>query len=254
MSSGVARTLPRRRRAPPGRSLFLESTPRGRARRVGAAARCPGQAPRRGQVIDAGETTHGRAGARGHHRAWRPTGSQVTLTGEVARATVGRELLGRAFNGVGAPARRPAAPVGEAMRSARRARRSTRRARLPPADFIETGISAIDGMNTLVRGQKLPVFSGPGLPGARARRAHRGVGARAPRRAVRRRLRRHRHHRPRDGADFLDRVRAERRAGAQRALSSTRRRTRPSSACSRRASRWPRPSTSRSRPGCTCSS
>jgi V/A-type H+-transporting ATPase subunit B len=35
---------------------------------------------------------------------------------------------------------------------------------VPPADFIETGISAIDGMNTLVRGQKLPVFAGPGLP------------------------------------------------------------------------------------------
>jgi V/A-type H+-transporting ATPase subunit B len=37
--------------------------------------------------------------------------------------------------------------------------------RLRPSDCIETGISAIDGLNTLVRGQKLPVFSGPGLPG-----------------------------------------------------------------------------------------
>jgi V/A-type H+-transporting ATPase subunit B len=37
--------------------------------------------------------------------------------------------------------------------------------RVPPADFIETGISAIDGLDTLVRGQKLPVFSGAGLPG-----------------------------------------------------------------------------------------
>jgi V/A-type H+-transporting ATPase subunit B len=36
--------------------------------------------------------------------------------------------------------------------------------RVPPAEFIETGVSAIDGMNTLVRGQKLPVFAGPGLP------------------------------------------------------------------------------------------
>jgi V/A-type H+-transporting ATPase subunit B len=34
-----------------------------------------------------------------------------------------------------------------------------------PSDFIETGVTAIDGMNTLVRGQKLPIFSGPGLPG-----------------------------------------------------------------------------------------
>jgi V/A-type H+-transporting ATPase subunit B len=52
--------------------------------------------------------------------------------------------------------------------------------RLRPADFIETGISTIDGMNTLVRGQKLPVFSGAGLPGLDL--AARIVeGARAPR-------------------------------------------------------------------------
>ena len=38
-------------------------------------------------------------------------------------------------------------------------------ARAHPAEFIETGISAIDGLHTLVRGQKLPVFSGYGLPG-----------------------------------------------------------------------------------------
>ena len=35
---------------------------------------------------------------------------------------------------------------------------------MPPAEFIETGISAIDGLNVLVRGQKLPIFSGSGLP------------------------------------------------------------------------------------------
>jgi len=37
-------------------------------------------------------------------------------------------------------------------------------ARVYPRDFIQTGISAIDGMNTLIRGQKLPIFSGNGLP------------------------------------------------------------------------------------------
>ena len=37
-------------------------------------------------------------------------------------------------------------------------------ARIYPQDFIQTGVSAIDGMNTLVRGQKLPIFSGSGLP------------------------------------------------------------------------------------------
>jgi V/A-type H+-transporting ATPase subunit B len=52
--------------------------------------------------------------------------------------------------------------------------------RLKPADFIETGISAIDGMNTLVRGQKLPVFSGAGLP-ALDLAARLVDGARAPR-------------------------------------------------------------------------
>ena len=137
----------------------------------------PGERPRRGQVIEAGdavtvvqvlEETLGLAPAR----------TAVTLTGEVASVVVGRELLGRAFNGTGAPIDGLPPPVGEAlvpiwgapMNPARRQR---------PADFIETGISAIDGLNTLVRGQKLPVFSGPGLPGLEL--AARIVeGARAP--------------------------------------------------------------------------
>jgi V/A-type H+-transporting ATPase subunit B len=97
----------------------------------------------------------------------------------VAQATVGQELLGRAFNGMGQPVDGLPPPVGEArvplwglpMNPSRRLR---------PADFIETGISTIDGMNTLVRGQKLPVFSGAGLPGLDL--AARIVeGARAPR-------------------------------------------------------------------------
>lgn len=124
--------------------------------------RAPDQPPRRGQVIDAGEEitviqvledTVGLPPAR----------AEVTLTGDVATAIVGRELLGRVFNGIGAPLDGLPAPVGDAivptwaapLNPARRAR---------PGDFIETGLSAIDGMNTLVRGQKLPVFSGPGLP------------------------------------------------------------------------------------------
>ncbi len=46
-------------------------------------------------------------------------------------------------------------------------------AREKPADFIQTGISSIDGLNTLVRGQKLPIFSGAGPAGQRAGRADR---------------------------------------------------------------------------------
>lgn len=142
------------------------------------AIHTPGQPPRRGQVIDAGrdvsviqvlEDTVGLG----------PAQVEITLTGEGATAVVGRELLGRAFNGMGNPIDGLPPPVGEATRQVWGAPLNpVRRAR--PGDFIETGISAIDGMNTLVRGQKLPVFSGPGLPGLDL--AARIVeGARAPR-------------------------------------------------------------------------
>ncbi len=125
--------------------------------------RMPDHAPWRGQVIDAGrditviqvlEETVGLAPAR----------VTITLTGEGASTVVGRELLGRTFNGMGQPIDGLPAPVGEDTRAIWGAPLNpVRRAR--PGDFIETGLSAIDGMNTLVRGQKLPVFSGPGLPG-----------------------------------------------------------------------------------------
>ena len=138
----------------------------------------PGTPPRRGQVIDAGEEvtvvqvledTVGLS----------PTVAEVTLTGEAASVVVGRELLGRTLNGMGAPVDGLPAPVGEAIRPIWGAPvNPARRAR--PRDFIETGVSAIDGMNTLVRGQKLPVFSGPGLAGLELA-AQIVEGARAPR-------------------------------------------------------------------------
>jgi V/A-type H+-transporting ATPase subunit B len=138
----------------------------------------PGQPPRRGQVIDAGEAatvvqvldeTLGLA----------PASATVTFTGEVASAVVGRSLLGRSFDGVGRPLDGLPPPIGERMVPIGGAPINPAR-RLRPCDCIETGISAIDGLNTLVRGQKLPVFSGPGLPGLEL--AARIVeGARAPR-------------------------------------------------------------------------
>ncbi|MEQ1690807.1 MAG: V-type ATP synthase subunit B [Gemmatimonas sp.] len=145
-----------------GPLLFLEHT-----RRVALGesviVRQPGQLDRRGQVIDAGERTtviqllDATVGLA-------PDRVEVVLTGESAQAVVGRELLGRALNGHGAPADGLPAPIGDARRPIDGAPiNPMRRAR--PRDFIETGISAIDAMNTLVRGQKLPVFSGPGLPG-----------------------------------------------------------------------------------------
>jgi V/A-type H+/Na+-transporting ATPase subunit B len=122
----------------------------------------PGQPRLRGQVIDAGdevvviqvlEDTLG----------LEPAGVEVTLTGALATVPVGRELLGRALDGSGEPRDGQPRPIGEALSPMWGVPLNPTR-RLPPSDFIETGISAIDGMNTLVRGQKLPVFSGPGLP------------------------------------------------------------------------------------------
>jgi len=93
-----------------------------------------------------------------------PAHVRLTLRGELAGAPVGRELLGRVFSGSGAPLDGLPAPIGEAFRPLYGAPLNpTRRRKL--SDFVETGLSAIDGMNTLVRGQKLPVFSGSGLPG-----------------------------------------------------------------------------------------
>ncbi|MEJ2038488.1 MAG: V-type ATP synthase subunit B [Desulfosarcinaceae bacterium] len=89
--------------------------------------------------------------------------TSVSLVESVARLGVSTDMLGRRFNGVGKPIdglpavtpdKRPAiagTPINPV-------------ARRKPEEFIQTGISTIDIMNTLVRGQKLPIFSGPGLP------------------------------------------------------------------------------------------
>ncbi len=179
-----------------------------------------------------------------------PGTTAVTLTGEVASVTVGRELLGRTFNGVGQPLDGLPAPVGEALVPIWGAPMNPAR-RLPPADFIETGISAIDGLNTLVRGQKLPVFSGPGLPGlelaaqiverARAPRGEPfavifvGMGITA-----------------RETRELPRPVPRQRRAGAKRALSQRNAGSRAPSGCWRPGWRWRRRSSSPSRPGSTC--
>jgi V/A-type H+/Na+-transporting ATPase subunit B len=159
-----------------GPLLYLEKT-LGVTLGEWVAIAAAGAPPRRGQVIDAGEEitvvqileeTVGLP----------PTKAVVTLTGEPASVVVGRELLGRALNGMGAPLDGLPAPIGDAIRPIWGAPLNpVRRAR--PRDFIETGVSAIDGLNTLVRGQKLPVFSGPGLP-ALELAAQIVEGARAP--------------------------------------------------------------------------
>jgi V/A-type H+-transporting ATPase subunit B len=88
---------------------------------------------------------------------------RVRFLGEPLHFAVGPGLLGRVFNGVGEPAdggppvaahkrlRIDASPINPTMREL-------------PRDFIETGVTAIDLMNSLVRGQKLPLFSAGGMP------------------------------------------------------------------------------------------
>ena len=89
--------------------------------------------------------------------------SRVRYKGETLKLPVSADILGRIFDGSGDPIDGGppvmaedyvdinGVPVNPASRQ-------------PPSEFIETGISAIDGLNVLVRGQKLPIFSGSGLP------------------------------------------------------------------------------------------
>ncbi len=90
-------------------------------------------------------------------------GTRVRFTGETARLGVSDEMLGRVFSGLGEPRDKgPSIVSKEKVEILGMAINPyTRRS---PSEFIQTGISTIDGMNTLVRGQKLPIFSASGLP------------------------------------------------------------------------------------------
>jgi V/A-type H+-transporting ATPase subunit B len=76
---------------------------------------------------------------------------------------VSRDILGRIFNGLGKPADNYPAPFSSTSLDVN-GYPINPYARTYPKDFIQTGLSCIDGMNTLIRGQKLPIFSGNGLP------------------------------------------------------------------------------------------
>jgi V/A-type H+/Na+-transporting ATPase subunit B len=89
--------------------------------------------------------------------------TRVRFRGEPLSLEVSDGMLGRVFNGLGAPIDDGPAPVGIEERDVNGAPVNPT-ARVYPRDFIQTGISVIDGMNTLIRGQKLPIFSGNGLP------------------------------------------------------------------------------------------
>ncbi len=89
--------------------------------------------------------------------------TSVRFTGETMKIGLSRDMLGRIFDGMGRP--RDGLPdiIPEKIMDINGLPINPT-AREYPREFIETGISAIDGMNTLVRGQKLPIFSGSGLP------------------------------------------------------------------------------------------
>ena len=90
-------------------------------------------------------------------------GTRVKFLGETVQLPVSKDMLGRAFSGKGKPIddgpdivpEKRVPIIGEAINPY---------ARDNPSDFIQTGISTIDLTNTLIRGQKLPIFSGSGLP------------------------------------------------------------------------------------------
>ena len=122
----------------------------------------PDGVTRRGQIL---ESRRGLAIVQvfGPTMGMNVTGTSVRFTGEVARLGVSDEMLGRVFDGLGQPrdgggkivSKTKLEIVGNAMNPY---------SREEPSEFIQTGMSNIDGMNTLVRGQKLPIFSAAGLP------------------------------------------------------------------------------------------
>src|SRR3989344_3003950 len=121
----------------------------------------PSGEKRKGQVL---ETSKGKAVV----QIFGPTTgldiqrTKVKFLGETMKISVSEEMLGRVFNGLGEPRDKGLPIVGERIDIIGSAINPM--AREKPSDFIQTGISTIDGLNTLVRGQKLPIFSGSGLP------------------------------------------------------------------------------------------
>ncbi len=89
--------------------------------------------------------------------------TRTRFLGESFRLPVSARMLGRVFDGLGRPMDGGPAPLAPDRRDINGLPINPD-ARQYPREFIQTGISAIDGMNALVRGQKLPIFSGNGLP------------------------------------------------------------------------------------------
>ncbi len=91
--------------------------------------------------------------------------SKVRFLGHGIELGVSADMLGRVFDGMGRPADNGPEILPEERRNINGTPMNPA-SRNYPDEFIQTGISTIDGLNTLVRGQKLPIFSGSGLPHA----------------------------------------------------------------------------------------
>lgn len=91
--------------------------------------------------------------------------SSVRFLGKGTQLSVSSEMLGRVFDGMGRAIDGGAEIIAEKKLDINGLPMNPA-ARDYPAEFIQTGVSAIDGLNTLVRGQKLPIFSASGLPHA----------------------------------------------------------------------------------------
>ena len=90
-------------------------------------------------------------------------GTRVRFLGGTLHIPVAEEMLGRVFDGLGRPLDGGPEPLTDHYADVN-GQPINPTARVYPRDYIQTGISAIDGMNTLLRGQKLPIFSGAGMP------------------------------------------------------------------------------------------
>lgn len=91
------------------------------------------------------------------------SGTKARLLGHTMQLPVSDQLLGRVFDGLGKPLDGLPEPVPKTFLDVNGAPINPER-RAYPTDLIRTGVSVIDGMLTLVRGQKLPIFSGAGMP------------------------------------------------------------------------------------------
>jgi V/A-type H+-transporting ATPase subunit B len=91
------------------------------------------------------------------------TGTKAKFVGKTMEMPVSQELLGRVFDGLGRPNDGLPDPIADKLLDVNGEPMNPER-REYPTSFIQTGVSVIDGMLTLVRGQKLPIFSGSGMP------------------------------------------------------------------------------------------